>query len=204
MKLAAGSSDFFVVGLIAFQSAESADGVARTIENLKRKIKAPSHFEFHFSKTKHDWRISFMKEVNGLDFSYYAVVINKAALTGPGFWDKESFYKYACRLVLSNAQAVLHEATVVLDSCGDKHFRRSLSSYLKRQINDPEAPFIKIRTLRTEKSHSNNLLQLADMICGAIHRSMTTKKDADVYRKWIRPREMVVQFWPKEKLRSIP
>jgi hypothetical protein len=73
--------------------------------------------------------------------------------------------------------------------------RLQLEKYLKKKINvDDEI----IRKIKTEPSHSNNLIQLADMVCGAIGRSYKLDKaDRMTYRKIIGHRELGVQLWPK-------
>jgi hypothetical protein len=55
-----------------------------------------------------------------------------------------------------------------------------------------------IRKVAMEASHTNHLLQVADMICGAVARSYNREKpDRSGYRELIDHREMRVQVWPK-------
>lgn len=197
-KFGAGSSTFFVVTLILIKDNQVATNLDQTIDRLRTKLRTPSGFEFHFAKTCPEWRESFMKEINGFEFRYHSIVINKPALYGEGFNNKESFYKFACKIVLQNASRELTDATVVLDGCGSREFQRQLGSYLRRNINDSDAPKVAIKSLKIQESHRNNLLQLADMVCGAVARSFSQKKDAMACRRWLKPREARVQFWPKE------
>jgi hypothetical protein len=197
-KFGEGSSAFFVVTLVIIPDASSAESLDKTIANLRVKLKTPANYEFHFTATCSAWRTAFVKEINGLNFRYHSIVINKPALRGEGFRVKESFYKFACKIVLQNAARELTNATVVLDGCGSREFQRELGSYLRRNINTPDAPSIAIKKLKVQDSRKNNLLQLADMVCGAVARSFTNKKDARDYRRWLKPREARVQFWPKE------
>ena len=68
---------------------------------------------------------------------------------------------------------------------------------LKRKINEKDGPSLS-RKVKTERSHNNNLLQLADMLCGAVARSYRTDKaDCRVYRQLVRHRELKVQKWPR-------
>jgi hypothetical protein len=197
-KFGLGSSLFFVVTLVIIRDRQVATDLDNTIANLRLRLRTPVDYEFHFTNTKTLWRESFMKEINGFDFRYYSIVINKPALFGERFRSKESFYKFACRIVLQNATRELTNATVVLDGCGSREFQRQLGSYLRRTVNDPTAPEVVIRKLKVQDSKRNNLLQLADMVCGAVARSFTDKKDAKNCRKWLKRREARVQFWPKE------
>ncbi|MEY3775077.1 MAG: hypothetical protein RLZZ129_1857 [Verrucomicrobiota bacterium] len=198
LKFTEGSSNNFVVTLVIFSNPAVAKAVDETIAKLRTKLNLPAHSEFKFAKMDQSRRERFFKEINGFDYCYFSIVINKPALRGEGFTVKESFYKYACRLVLSNAAAMLTDATVIIDGSGDREFRRQLKSYLCRTINDPGAETVRIKKLKLQDSHRNNLLQLADMICGAVARFYSQKPDHQVYRRWIRPREKRVQVWPKE------
>ncbi|MBI4287520.1 MAG: DUF3800 domain-containing protein [Chloroflexi bacterium] len=89
----------------------------------------------------------------------------------------------------------MNNAKVVIDGSGSRDFRQQLQTYLKRRINDPKQHYI--REVRVHDSLRNNLLQMADMVAGAIHRSFGEKNDAQVYRALIRHREVHVQLWPK-------
>ena len=56
----------------------------------------------------------------------------------------------------------------------------------------------RMKKVKTEKSRANNLLQLADMVCGAVARSVVSeKKQARQYRSLIQFRELQVQVWPR-------
>lgn len=61
-------------------------------------------------------------------------------------------------------------------------------------MNDYERKVIK--KVKMQKSHTNNLLQLADYVAGIINRSVLGK-DANEFRKMIAEREILVQIWPQ-------
>lgn len=96
-------------------------------------------------------------------------------------------------LVFESAKPHLDQATVVIDGSGSREFRRQLGSYLRKRVNEPSGSRF-IRKVKVQDSQSNNLLQLADMVCGAIARSHTHKEDAQRYRRLIGHREIYVQF----------
>jgi Protein of unknown function (DUF3800) len=53
-----------------------------------------------------------------------------------------------------------------------------------------------IRKVKIQDSDKNDLIQLADMVCGAVARSFSGKPDANVYRSIIQSKESYVQVWP--------
>ena len=197
LKLEQGSSKYFVVALVIFEEDEEAQAADDRITLLRREMRLDPCFEFRFNKCRRSFREQFLNAIAPYQFFYYGIVINKdpAKLWGEGFKHKESFYKYTSGLVFEKAKTFLNNATVVIDGSGSKDFRRQLEWYLKRRINDPGQCLI--RKVKVQGSSRNNLLQLADMVAGAVHRSFGTKVDAQTYRHIISHREVYVQFWPK-------
>jgi len=197
MKLEAGSSPFFVVTAVLFEDHEEADGCDRRIDEIRRQLGLKSHKEFHFADDTPAIREHFLREVSSYEFFYFSVVLNKRKLWGPGFQYKSPFYKYAVNLVFQNMKPHLSDATVVIDRCGDRDFRKQLAPYLRKKIKQGKNRPSMIKKVRSERSHKNNLVQLADMVCGAVARSYrSNRKDRQVYRRIIRHRELRVQTWP--------
>jgi hypothetical protein len=197
LKLGSGSTDYFIVTLVAFEENDEALVTDQRIQLLKHELGFPPDFEFHFNSVKGSYREAFLSAVASYGFFYFSIVINKRKLTGEGFKFKESFYKYACGLVFENAKPHLNNATVVIDGSGRREFRRQLGSYLRRRINDTKGDARFIGKVKIQDSKRNNLLQLADMICGAVARSYSQKEDAKTYRRLVEHREIYVQLWPK-------
>jgi hypothetical protein len=196
MKWAAGSSRFFIVTAVIFEDNEDAEACDATIAECRKQLKVRDTFEFKFYSCNDRYRECFLKAVSGCNFFYYSIVLNKQKLYGPGFQDKSSFYKYATNLVFQNAKPHLRDATIVLDKFGNREFRGQLSRYLKKKMNSDGVQLI--RRIRMEASHSNALLQLADMVCGAVGRSLNRDdRNRTTFRTLLGHREMQVQIWPK-------
>lgn len=197
MKLEGGSSDLFIVAIVVFNDEDVALACDERINLLRRELRMSPGHEFKFHKMSQTLRTAFLEAVAPYDFFYFGIVLNKRGLVSPNFQIKDTFYKYTCSLVFKNARAILDNATVVIDGSGSRDFRQQLSSYLKRKINDQRGKTKRIGKVKVQDSHRNNLLQLADMVCGAVARSFTEKKDAKEYRKAISRRERHVQVWPR-------
>jgi len=197
LKIEQGSSRYFVVALVIFEDNDEAQAADDRITLLRREMRLNSGFEFHFNKCRKEFRTQFLRAAAPYQFFYYGIVINKDLdkLWGEGFQHTGSFYKYTCSLVFENAKAFLSNATVIIDGSGSKDFQKQLERYFKRRINVPEQRFI--HKVKIQDSSRNNLLQLADMVAGAIHRSFSTKGDAQLYRQIVSHREVYVQIWPK-------
>lgn len=191
-----GSSRLFIVTAVLFEDNDEAARCEMRIAEIRSQLRVSERFEFHFSRCSNEYRRAFLAGISGSQFFYHSIVLNKAKLYGPGFQQKSSFYKYAASLVFENAKAQLLQAKVIIDKCGDREFRDQLSKYLKNRMNDGDK--ILIRKVTMEASHSNSLLQLADMVWGAVNRSFDVSKDnRREFRKQISHRELRVQVWPR-------
>jgi hypothetical protein len=195
MKAKAGSSKFFVMVAVLFQDLTAAEACDARIAELRRG--RGGRREYKFANTKPADRQVFFEAVVEYDFFYLAFVLNKEKLWSPSFSDKEKFWSYTASLLVNNAKTHLEEATIVIDKCGDRGFQQQLRVYLQRKINVPGGTR-HVKKVKMEDSRSNNLLQLADMICGSVARSfMVDKEDRRTYRNIISHREMVIQIWPR-------
>jgi hypothetical protein len=192
LKIERGSSKYFVISLVLFEDNEEAVSCDQRIQLLKREPRLPENFEFKFRRLRKDQRIKFFEAVLPYSFFYFGIVINKEKLYGEGFKVKESFYKYTCSLVFANAKPHLKDAIIVIDGTGSREFKRQLKTYLRKKIGTSI-----IKKVKLQSSEKNNLIQLADMIVGAIYRSLSEKEDREIYRKIIGQKEIYVQFWPK-------
>ncbi len=195
-KLNKGSSKFFVISMVVFDDNKVAELCDREIDKLRRNLKLKLKYEFHFSDNSDRVKLKFLEVINKYQFMYFSVVIDKdpKKLWGPGFSEKESFYKYACSMVITNAVQYLNNAIVVLDKSGNPVFRNRLAKYLNQKINFNKKILKKIKQ---QNSRSNNLLQLADYITGIVNRKQTKGKHWQLYYKYIRAKEFSIQIWPK-------
>jgi len=194
LKFGKGSSDCFVVLAVVFSDEFSMGACDRAIDELRRELKKPSNFEFHFSHVSEKIRRTFLERVSHDDFRYAGIVIDKRELYGDRFKDPRQFYEFSVGIVCENVKQLLADAKIIIDENGDRTFRRQLAKSLKTQMTDRDGT-CRLKKVTMEASHSNNLLQLADMICGAVTRSHTGSDNS--FRDLVKRREKFVQRWPQ-------
>jgi len=193
-KFLKNSSPYFTVAAVLFRNPAIAMQCSEAIARLAKRVGRKT--EYKFSAANDEAKRCFFETVMNFGFEYAAVVINKSKLTGEGFRHKESLIKTGIRYTFSHLKEI-NNATVVVDRCGDRDFRRTLQNYLRREVKKDDGAQA-IRRVRTTSSHSDRLVQLADMVCGAVARSYTSNRDnPSEFRKMIRAREGMVQFWPR-------
>jgi hypothetical protein len=195
-----GSSRYFVIVALIFADEIAAEACESAIELLRKELAFPPSREFHFKSCSDKVREAFFRCIANERFGYYGFVLDKRGLCSPGieFRDGKEFYEYAVSVVCESARGILKDAKVTIDKNGDRAFKDRLQKTLKRQMTD-DAGLCPIRKLGMQASHSNSLLQLADMVCGALARSFQSEKAGSAhFRKFVCLKERWVEVWPEK------
>ena len=197
-KINDGSSKYFLICLAIFDDNDEALRCDQRVQLLRSELNLADNFEFHFANNSMRVRKQFLEAISPYNFSYITVIINKdpKKLFGEGFDVKESFYKYACHMVLTNARPFIQNATMIIDKSGGKTFQGQLRRYLRNKLDDSDGDMIK--KFKSQDSHKNNLLQLVDYCSGVSARKVQNKKGWKEYYKFISPKEISCQIWPKQ------
>lgn len=193
LKFGKGSSDLFVCVAVVFSDAFSADACDRAISGLRFQLRRSPAFEFHFSESSDRVRDAFFRTVNHETFKYAGFVVDKRKLYGDRFTDPKEVYEFSVGIVCEQVRPLLDNSKIIIDENGDADFKFRLAKSLKRQMTNQDGSCA-IKKVTMERSHSNNLVQLADMISGALMRSCNSRDDR--FRDLIRGREKFVQSWP--------
>lgn len=194
-----GSSLLFSVTAVHFHDKDEAQRCDQAISALRTVLRLSPRREFHFNQESHASRESFLRCVGQFDFIYTTAVLNKSLLSHATLHSKNAIYQEAVRCAFLSIQDQLDNAKVIFDQCGGREFSHTLHNYLTHQARSWSTDGrIRIRKVRSESSATNNLLQLADMISGAVFRSFSDDRSSpDRFRNLIRRREHRVDVWPK-------
>ncbi len=185
-NIAGGASAYFAVACVIFDDELVAEETALAIKKYRRKIGFPDTVEFKFAKSRNEIRKGFLQTIAKFDFRIRAVVVNKSIIRSEELkHSKDSFYNYFIKQVLLHNKGTLKNSKIRLDGHGDRLFRRNMTVYLRRELNVSQRKVMK--NLRLVNSKQNVLIQMADMIVGAIRRSYdSSKKDSKAYRAIIK------------------
>lgn len=184
-----GTSPHFVVAGVLVKDELDLARCTRGLNEFA-SIALRKRSEFKFNRCDNTLRTQYLQAASRLPWQYLAIVLNKSKLRGPGFQFKDTVYKYTVRLLLSNAEPYLNEATLIFDACGSRDFRDTMSPYCKSKAEG-------VKRVLAQQSHSDPMLQLADMVAGAVARSYKPDlAESGTFRAIIRGREHGVQFWP--------
>ncbi len=163
-----------------------AEKMAVAVKDLRRSLKFPDDVEFKFFRSSRNVREKFLRAIVPFQFRIRSLVIDKTLIRSNELkGNKNSFYGYAIKLVLKHSNDSILNARIKIDGSGDRDFRRSFLSYLRKQLNSREKKIV--GNCKLVDSKSNVLVQAADMIAGSIRRSYESNKvDAKVYREIIK------------------
>ncbi len=181
-KVARGSTPVFALAMVLFQNNGEATRTQGIVDAGKARLNVSP--EFKFNKCNGVRRDGFFELVAGCDFRVRAIVIQKDLIWSERLRsDCESFYQFFLKSMLKFDNDVLRDATVVIDGSGDRDFKKTLATALKRHTT-PGA----VRSVKMRDSEAEPLIQLADMCVGAIARSYRQdRKDADRWLKLLKP-----------------
>lgn len=191
-KLGKGSSSHFVIACVIFDDNLDAEESALKIKRLRRTLSWRDEHEFKFNKTNRSIREQFLNEVAGCNFRIRAIVADKALIRSHELrTNKNKFYNYMIKEVLSKSDGLISNASIRLDGHEDRAYKKAATTYFRQQAN-PRGSVIK--NMKFVNSQNDNLVQLADMVAGAIHRTtQPDKSDYNVYLPLLK--ERIEDIW---------
>lgn len=164
-KLGRGSSSHFVVAMVIFDKNEDAQFASKVIQQALNDLKIRP--EFKFNKSSDKIRDAFFDRVKTCRFRVRALVVDKEKIYSKNLReDDEKFYNYFVRLLIDFQELKQKDVSIKIDGSGDREFKKELNRYLRSQIKS--GYHLKIELVDSSK---NYLIQLADMVAGAIARS---------------------------------
>lgn len=164
-KLEKGSSPIFVVAMVAIADASVAQQTGDTIKRLRETLRIRPEFKFNQCKKAH--RDAFFEAIKDQGFQARFVVVEKRLIRSAALRTvKESFYKFFMRMMMQHDGGRLLDAKVVIDSSGDRTFKKQFKTYLRAHLGSDSC-----RSFELKDSKRDPLLQLADMCAGAVARS---------------------------------
>ena len=171
-----GSSDNFVVAAALFMEPSIAESVMKEMDGFRRSLGWKYNHEFKFSKNPKNVILEAFRKIHKYDFSIYATYIDKSNFKEIApemirFFDKEKLYNWMIKELLCGMP--IENAKITIDGRSGKQHMRNAGTYLRREVNKNNSKNINIRF---EDSATTTLLQVSDLIAGAINRSLQSDK----------------------------
>lgn len=164
-KLGRGSSSHFVVVMVIFDKNEDAELTAKVIKEALVELNIRP--EFKFNQSRNFIRDEFFNRIKKCKFRVRALVVDKEKIYSKNLReDDEKFYNYFVRLLIDFQEIKLNNVSIKIYGSGGREFKKELNRYLRSQIKSN----LKLK-IELVDSNKNYLIQLADMVAGAVARS---------------------------------
>ncbi len=181
-KLNKGSSAYFIVSMVVFASFDEAEKCSLAIQKLQQDQRIFP--EFKFSNCRKEIKDKFFKCIKPYNFQIYALAVPKAEIYSAALrTDCDKFYNFFVRQLLTYHDNLLRDAHIKIDESGDREFKNEMATYIRRMMKTGC-----IKNIKFKKSKGDHLIQLADMITGAIVRSYSSKRDSTRWHGMIAPK----------------
>jgi hypothetical protein len=171
-----GSSQYFVLGMLCFSTYALAEKASATVEEVRRI--AGTKGEFKFSSSSDRLKEIFFGKIYDCEFEVRTVIVDKRAVRRKEVRSSPAnFYLLCLRSLISETGGLPPSTTVKIDKCGDYRFRNACAQYVRKELVSGT-----IRSFKSVNSSSDNLVQLADMVTGAIARPYNSPHKNNAYR----------------------
>lgn len=194
-----GASKYFIICAILVNN-KNLDHLHQEVESIRKR-----HFQTGEIKSSgirntddgHKRRIKILKEVLSLDFHFFAIAVDKAALSrDSGFQYKKSFLKFVNGLLYNRLFSTYTNIKIYADEHGGEDFKESFRKYIEK--NHKPDLFWK-SDLQLVSSKNNVLVQLADFIVGTVAKIYEGKKNpalSEQYLRLLKEKGLGLVEWP--------
>ncbi|VTS03602.1 Putative uncharacterized protein OS=Leptospirillum sp. Group II '5-way CG' GN=CGL2_11386017 PE=4 SV=1: DUF3800 [Gemmata massiliana] len=199
------SSDHFHFAAVWFETIEEAQACRVVIDEVRRAENVRAGFVFHFAEISPEMRKAFLRGVSGQNFKFAVCTAEKRRAEAKGEnLSRElivnsvvggvtaSLVEYYHIAEGSKGSPLKERVTVHYHNNGDyiELIRRGFTAYAS--VRNPKARLVK--KVSTERAESDNLVQLADMVCGAAKQNYEGERD--LYRLIESKRLDGCKTWP--------
>jgi len=181
----------FVVAAVVIESRDDLASLDQRFKNAFAVIRRPEDHELRTAGLSVRKHTRVLRELSLLEYQWAAACFDKRRLTSEGFADATTFYRYAFQFLVGDLLTAAWQADLVIDEHSTQAFQDEFESYLRRQNSG--LPIGRLNAIGFSESSKNRLVQLADLVAGAVRRSV--EGEAVVLRE-IEHKMITLQFWP--------
>jgi hypothetical protein len=181
----------FVVAAVVLEGRQDVATLEQRFKNAFVVASRPEDHELKTSGLSVAKHAKVLRELSLLDYQWAAACFHKPALNSAGFSDPKTFYRYAFQFLIADLLQIAWQAELVIDESSTSSFQNQLKHYLKKQNSG--LPVNKLTDIGFSSSSQQRLIQLADLIAGAVRRAVTGSPGP---LREIEHRKISLQFWP--------
>ena len=171
-KFERGSTEFFVVTIVLTNDPQA---VRESVARLRGDLRLSSRTEFSFHSTPHPYRLAFLERARTWLLTARCLYVDKRLLPAEfrsmAGWD---FYGYFMAQLLDRLPVGdLGKTTLVLDEFGPAQLTLRAVREQLRRLGLWGGKDRAIKRIAFRRSQSEDVIQVADMIGGAVYRRVT-------------------------------
>jgi len=181
----------FVVAAVIIESRQELAGLDQRFKNAFAAIRRPEDHELKTAGLSMAKHARVLRELSLLEYQWAAACFEKQRLDAAGFGDPITLYRYAFQFLVGDLLTIAWQADLVIDENSTPAFQAELEAHLRRQNSG--LPIGRLGTVTFADSAKNRLVQLADLVAGAVRRSVDGEP---VPFREIEYKMINLQFWP--------
>jgi len=175
--LSYSNTDFFIVAAVIVVDEKEKDLLVEAINLFRQNLGWVELHEFKFNKTKKEILINLIDSIKSYKYSAYAVVLDKREIDINRI-EKGKFSIYSHLLKELLLRVSKNDQVVTIDGRNSKKYDKKVRVYLRRHLKDRGILNSKFRFVDSRK---DSLIQLADILAGAVASSYKGKSDIKVF-----------------------
>ena len=188
----------FIVATVICNSSKIAQ-LEKSVDDIREKHGFQKG-ELKSSKVSNNYkrRIKILNDIVKLDFSIYAVIVDKRHLKGKGFQYKKSFYKYLNNLLYKELFRTFPKLELYVDEHGGSDYMLEFKKYVR---SHHDKTLFSGSEFDVYNSKQNKLIQLADFIAGTlgfIYDETKKSEHSGKVKNILEPIISDLNFFPKE------
>ena len=192
------TSSHFVITAIIFEQ-ESLNEARNKLSQIRKDYFQGSEIKSSSVKRKQtERRCKILKKLMEIDFTVFALVIDKQALRSKGFQYHKSFFKFCNKLVYDELYSSFPNLDIVVDAHGSGAFIKSFKDYVESKFHTPD--LFNSSSFAVSDSVDNDLIQIADFIGGTIAKGydrVVRSEDYPLFHDILRDRISRIKEWPQ-------
>ncbi|ATW26378.1 DUF3800 domain-containing protein [Candidatus Formimonas warabiya] len=191
------STHFIITAIIVEEN--DLQKLETEIEAVREKYFGNGEIKSSNVGSDHDRRKRILAELSKIDFSFFAVVVDKRKIYKDcGLIHKQSFYKFINNRLHMELRKVYPSLCMISDQHGSKEYMNSFRKYVMENANQS---LFDSYDFWFNDSKNSILIQLADFVSGTLSYIYDERKhcpEAKTYHQLLNKKRIRIEFWPIE------
>ena len=175
-KFGRGSTDYFGIAAVFFDDDLDAEETALKIKRLRRSLGWHDLHEFKFRKTSNSIRKQFLNVIQTCNFRVIVALIDKREVTDIAMIQNPRLFCHNVIIKAIRAGGSLNKINIYIDGEAGRKYSQKVKTYIRKNL-----PKNAVNKVTFKDSNADSLVQMADMIVGALLHTTEERGDSNEY-----------------------